>query len=72
MEHFFFNKKNDVLIFGQSFVTNLVVAKNYNFTQYRYTRCEFWQIYRQITFSSYILYVCKIFRKLKVNNYVIN
>ena len=43
---FFFNKKNDVLIFGQSLVTNLVVAKNYNFTQYRYTRCEFWQIYR--------------------------
>ena len=59
----------------QSLGTKLVVALYYNFTQYIYiffTGDEFWQIYHWITFSFYILYSCKIFRKLKINYYVIN
>ena len=33
---------------------------------------RFWQIHHWIAFSSYILYTCKISRKLKINSYVIN
>ena len=35
-------------------------------------RGKFWQIHHWITSSSYILHACKISRKLKINNYVIN
>ena len=45
---------------------------NDKFTQYLFIRCEFWQIHYWITSSSYILYVCKISRKLKITSYVIN
>ena len=38
----------------------------------RSDRGKFWQIHHWITFSSYILLACKIPRKLKINNYVIN
>ena len=33
---------------------------------------RFWQIHHWIASSSYILYTCKISRKLKINSYVIN
>ena len=56
----------------QNLVIKLVVALYYNLTQYLLVRDEFGQIYHWITSSSYILYACKIFRKLKINCYVIN
>ena len=55
-----------------SLVTKLVIALVYNLTQYLFIGDEFWQIHNWITSSSYILYACKISRKLKINNYVIN
>ena len=48
------------------------VADDYNSIQYHFIECEFKQIYNLIIFSSYILNTCKIFRKLKINNYDIN
>ena len=44
----------------------------YNFTQYLFIEGEFWQIEHWIISSSYILYTCKINRKLNINSYVIN
>ena len=44
----------------------------YNFTQYLFIEGEFWQIQHWIISSSYILYTCKINRKLNINSYVIN
>ena len=57
---------------GQSLATKLIVALGYKLTQYLFIGGEFWQIHHWIIFSSYILHVCKISRKLKINSYVIN
>ena len=54
------------------FSYKLVVAYDYNLTKYLFIGGEFLQIYHSITSSSYILYICKIYRKLKINSYVIN
>ena len=56
----------------QNLVTKLVVAYDYNFTQYLFIECEFWQIHHWIISSSYIFYACKISKKLNINSYVIN
>ena len=56
---------------GQSLVTKLVVSLGYNLTQYFFIEGEFWQVH-QIIFSYYILYTCKISRKLKISSYVNN
>ena len=61
-----------IYIYSQSLATNLVVAKDYNFTQYLFIECEYWQTHHWITFSSYILYTCKSSKRSKINNYVIN
>ena len=57
---------------GQSLATKFVVTLGYNFTQYLFIGGEFWQIHHWIISSYYILYACKISRKLKINNYIIN
>ena len=49
-----------------------LVVLGYNFTKYHFIGDEFWQIYNHIISSSYILHACKILRKLKIKNYVIN
>ena len=54
------------------FDPNLVVANDFNFAQYFFTECEIFQIHHWITFSSYIFYTCKISKRSKINNYVIN
>ena len=54
------------------FDPNLVVANDFNFTQYFFIECEIFQILHWITFSSYIFYTCKISKRSKINNYVIN
>ena len=56
----------------QNLVTKLVVILGYNLIQYLFIGDEFWQIHHWIISSSYILYGCKIFRKLKINSYVSN
>ena len=56
-------------LYGQSLTTKLV---GYNLIEYIFIEGKFWQIHHWITSSSYILYPCKIYRKLKINNYVIN
>ena len=43
---FFSNKEKKRKIYGQSLTTNLVVVKDYNFTQCLFIKCEFLQIYR--------------------------
>jgi len=53
---------------GQNLATKLVVALSYNLIQYLFIGDKFWQIHNWITSSSYILYACKISRKLKMNN----
>ena len=57
---------------GQSLATKLIVVLGYKLTQYLFIGGKFWQIHHWITFSSYILHVCKISRKLNINSYVIN
>ena len=51
--------------YGQSLATKLVVALDYNPIQYFFIRGEFWQIHYWSTSFSYILYVCKISKKIK-------
>ena len=53
---------------GQSLAIKLVVGLGYNLTQYFFIGCEFWQMHRWITPSSYIPHTCKISRKLKINS----
>ena len=65
-------KKNGLKEIGQNLATKLVITLGYNLTQYLFIGDEFWQIHHWITSSSYILYTCKISRKLKINSYVIN
>ena len=57
---------------GQNLITKLVIVLGYNLTWYLFIRGEFWQTHHWITSSSYILHVCKISKKLKINSYVIN
>ena len=57
---------------GQNLTTKSIVTLGYKLTQYLFIGGEFWQIHRWITSSSYILHVCKISRKLKINSYIIN
>ena len=61
-----------LLLVGQSLATKLVVTLDYNLTQYLFIRGEFRQIHHWMTFSSNIFHACKIFRKLKINSYIIN
>ena len=61
-----------LILVRQSLVIKLVVTLNYNLTQYFFIRGEFRQIHHWMTFSSYIFHACKIFRKLKINSYIIN
>ena len=48
-------------------VIKLVITLDYNLTQYVFVGSEFWQTHQWITFSSYILYTCKIYKKLKID-----
>ena len=57
---------------GQNLTTKSIVALGYKLIQYLFIGGEFLQIHRWITSSSYILHVCKISRKLKINSYIIN
>ena len=41
-------------------------------TQHFLIECQFWQIHRWITLSSYIFYACKISRWSNINSHVIN
>ena len=59
-------------LYGQSLVTKLIVALGYKLTQYLFIGGEFWQIHHWIISSFYILHICKISKKLKINSYVIN
>ena len=61
-----------LILVRQSLVIKLVVTLSYNLTQYFFIRGEFRQIHHWMTFSSYIFHACKIFRKLKINSYIIN
>ena len=61
-----------LLLVGQSLATKLVVTLDYNPTLYLFIIGEFWQIHHWMKFSSYIFHACKIFRKLKINSYIIN
>ena len=65
------SREEELLPIGQSLGSKLVATYSYNFTQYIFIGCEFWQIQSWITFSSYILHACKIFRRPKINSYVI-
>ena len=56
----------------KNLATNLVISQNYNFNQYFFIRCEFSQIYRWISFSFYIIYICTISTRSKIKNYIIN
>ena len=56
----------------KNLATNLVISQNYNFNQYFFIECKFSQIYRWISFSSYIIYICTISRRSKIKSYIIN
>ena len=56
----------------KNLATNLVISQNYNFNQYFFIGCKFSQIYRWISFSSYIIYICTISRRSKIKSYIIN
>ena len=56
----------------KSLATNLVISQNYNFNQYFFIRCKFSQIYRWISFSTYINYICTISTRSKIKSYIIN
>ena len=58
--------------FPNAIWTYETIGPHNNFTQYFFIRCKFWQIYCWITYSSYILHACKIYKKLEINSYVIN
>ena len=47
-------------------------AKASSSTNYSFIKYEFWIMRGWITFSSYMLYVCKIFKVIKINSYIIN
>ena len=53
-------------------VIKLIVALNYYFTQYFFIRVNFDKSTIGLHFFPYIFNTCKIFRKLKINSYIIN
>ena len=48
------------------------MGKSFSPNLYLFIECELWKSNQWIAYSYYILYACKISKKLKINSYIIN